>query len=171
MPKAKTVASKKPATRKPAAKSAATPAKKTTTRKVVAKSSAKKTPVAKPARKTTRKPAATAAKTVRKAKTKAPRQTKAALLQQLADKTATDRKTAKAFVDALGELMTTAVSKSGPGVFTLPGLLKVTTRHVPARKGGAMVLNRFTGEMVKQKAKPASVRVKVRALTGLKASA
>ena len=47
----------------------------------------------------------------------------------------------------------------------LPGLLKVNLRKVPARKAGALVRNPATGEMVKAAAKPASVRVKIRALS------
>ena len=120
--------------------------------------------------KTAVKKVALKAKAVRVKKVKVPRQTKSAFLVDLAERTGTDRKTASLFLTELGAMMVAAVGKKGPGVFTLPGLLKVTTRVVPARKGGAMVLNRFTGAMVKQKAKAASVRLKVRPLTGLKAS-
>lgn len=53
----------------------------------------------------------------------------------------------------------------------LPGLLKVNLRKIPARKAGALVRNPATGEMVKAAAKPASERVKIRALSKLKTAA
>ena len=49
---------------------------------------------------------------------------------------------------------------------TVPGL-----RKVPARRAGTPVRNPATGEMVKAAAKPASVRVKIRALSKLKTAA
>jgi hypothetical protein len=53
----------------------------------------------------------------------------------------------------------------------LPGLLKVSLRKVPARKAGTLVRSPATGEMVEASAKPASVRVKIRALSKLKTAA
>ena len=64
-----------------------------------------------------------------------------------------------------------SVHPRGVGEFTLPGLLKVTLRKVPARKAGTLVRNPATGEMVKAAAKPARVRVKIRPLAKLKAGA
>ena len=64
-----------------------------------------------------------------------------------------------------------SVHPRGLGEFTLPGLLKVNLRKVPARKAGTLVRNPATGEMIKGAAKPASVRVKIRALSKLKAAA
>jgi nucleoid DNA-binding protein len=55
----------------------------------------------------------------------------------------------------------------GPGVFQLPGLLKVILvkkKAVPARKG----TNPFTGEEMMFKAKPARNVVRARPLKGLK---
>jgi hypothetical protein len=63
------------------------------------------------------------------------------------------------------------VHPRGLGEFTLPGLLKVNLRKVPARKAGTLVRNPATGEMIKASAKPASVRVKIRALSKLKSAA
>ncbi|GMR19663.1 MAG: hypothetical protein BMS9Abin36_0258 [Gammaproteobacteria bacterium] len=57
--------------------------------------------------------------------------------------------------------------KKGPGVFTVPGLMKVKVVKkpaVPARKG----VNPFTGEEMMFKAKPARNVVKVTPLKGLK---
>jgi hypothetical protein len=64
-----------------------------------------------------------------------------------------------------------SVHPRGVGEFTLPGVLKVTLRKVPARKAGTLIRNPSTGEMVPGAAKPASVRVKVRALSKLKGAA
>jgi hypothetical protein len=64
-----------------------------------------------------------------------------------------------------------SVHAKGIGEFTLPGLLKVTLRKVPARKAGTLVRNPATGEMVPAAAKPASVRVKIRPLSKLKSAA
>ena len=63
-----------------------------------------------------------------------------------------------------------SVSKKGAGSFTLPGLLKITVTSVaakPARKG----TNPFTGEPTTFKAKPATVKVKVRPMKKLKDAA
>jgi hypothetical protein len=64
-----------------------------------------------------------------------------------------------------------SVSSRGIGEFTLPGLFKITLRKVPARKAGTLIRNPATGEMMKGAAKPASVRVKIRALSKLKGAA
>jgi hypothetical protein len=53
----------------------------------------------------------------------------------------------------------------------LPGVLKITLRKVPARKAGTLIRNPATGEMMKGAAKPASMRVKIRALSKLKGAA
>jgi hypothetical protein len=42
---------------------------------------------------------------------------------------------------------------------------------VPARKAGTLIRNPATGEMIKGAAKPASVRVNIRALSKLKTAA
>jgi hypothetical protein len=63
------------------------------------------------------------------------------------------------------------VHPNGSGEFQLPGILKIALRKVPARKAGTMIRNPATGEMMKAAAKPASVRVKIRALSKLKAAA
>lgn len=55
----------------------------------------------------------------------------------------------------------------GPGVFTVPGLMKIKVVKKPATKARRGV-NPFTGEEMMFKAKPASKRVKVLPLAGLK---
>ncbi|MBY6241367.1 HU family DNA-binding protein [Methylosinus sp. Sm6] len=94
--------------------------------------------------------------------------TKAALINHIAEQNELPRKTAAAVYATLEEVFLGSVHPRGVGEFTLPGLLKVSLRKVPARKAGTLVRNPATGEMVKAAAKPASVRVKIRALSKLK---
>ena len=68
-------------------------------------------------------------------------------------------------------IMLGSVHPNGSGEFVLPGMLKVTLRKIPARKAGTLIRNPATGEMMKAAAKPASVRVKIRALSKLKNAA
>ena len=57
----------------------------------------------------------------------------------------------------------------GAGVFAIPGLLKIQKQKVPARKAKKNVPNPFRpGELMDIKAKPASTKIKVRALKALK---
>ncbi len=97
--------------------------------------------------------------------------TKAALINHIAEQNELPRKTAAAVYATLENAFLGSVHPKGVGEFTLPGLLKVTLRKVPARKAGTLVRNPATGEMVKAAAKPASVRVKIRALSKLKSAA
>lgn len=54
------------------------------------------------------------------------------------------------------------------GKVRLKGIGTIKTKKVPARKGGKLVRNPFTGEMVKQKPKPASKKVKLTAAQDLR---
>jgi len=62
------------------------------------------------------------------------------------------------------------VHKKGLGEFTLPGLLKVVVQNVPAKKK-RMGKDPFTGVERMFAAKPASVKIKTRALKKLKDAA
>jgi nucleoid DNA-binding protein len=97
--------------------------------------------------------------------------TKSALINRIAEENELPRKTAASVYATLENLFLGSVHPRGVGEFTLPGLLKVGLRKVPARKAGTLVRNPATGEMVKATAKPASVRVKIRALSKLKTAA
>lgn len=97
--------------------------------------------------------------------------TKSALINLIAEQNELPRKTAVGVYATLENVFLGSVHPRGVGEFTLPGLLKVTLRKVPARKAGTLVRNPATGEMVKGAAKPASVRVKIRALSKLKSAA
>jgi nucleoid DNA-binding protein len=97
--------------------------------------------------------------------------TKTALVNLIAEKNGVTRAVAKGVLDTIEGVMTGSIHPRGVGEFTLPGLLKITLRKVPARKAGTMIRNPSTGEMVPGAAKPASVRVKIRPLSKLKAAA
>ncbi len=97
--------------------------------------------------------------------------TKSALINLIAEQNDIPRKTALGVFATLESVLLGSVHPRGVGEFTLPGLLKVTLRKVPARRAGTLVRNPATGEMVKGVAKPASMRVKIRALSKLKTAA
>jgi nucleoid DNA-binding protein len=97
--------------------------------------------------------------------------TKSKLLNLIAENNNLTRKQAADVLGTLEGVMLGSVHPNGVGEFVLPGILKVTLRKVPARKAGTMIRNPATGEMMKAAAKPATVRVKVRALSKLKAAA
>lgn len=97
--------------------------------------------------------------------------TKSALINLIAEQNDIPRKTALGVFATLESVLLGSVHPRGVGEFTLPGLLKVTLRKVPARRAGTLVRNPATGEMIKSAAKPASMRVKIRALSKLKTAA
>jgi nucleoid DNA-binding protein len=97
--------------------------------------------------------------------------TKSALINLIAEQNDIPRKTAVGVFATLESVLLGSVHPRGVGEFTLPGLLKVTLHKVPARRAGTLVRNPATGEMVKGAAKPASMRVKIRALSKLKTAA
>lgn len=123
---------------------------------------------------TATKKKATATKKTTKSTTLTPVKTaltKSALLNTIAEQNNISRKQASEILATFESVVLGSVHPKGAGEFTLPGLLKVTLRKVPARKAGTLIRNPATGEMMKAAAKPASVRVKVRALSKLKAAA
>lgn len=96
--------------------------------------------------------------------------TKSALVNLIAEQNGLTRSVAQGVLATIEGAMTGSIHPRGVGEFTLPGLLKISLRKVPARKAGTMIRNPSTGEMVPGAAKPASVRVKIRALSKLKAA-
>lgn len=97
--------------------------------------------------------------------------TKAALLNLIAEKNDLTRKQVSDVLASLEEVMLGSIHPNGVGEFMLTGLFKISLRKVPARKAGTLIRNPATGEMMKAAAKPASVRVKIRALSKLKNAA
>ncbi len=93
--------------------------------------------------------------------------TKSEILSNIAKATQLSRKQVVSVLEALSAQIKAAVGKKGPGVFALPGLLKIMVIHKPAtpqRKG----INPFTKQEQIFKAKPARKVIKVRALKALK---
>jgi nucleoid DNA-binding protein len=138
--------------------------------KVAAKT---KAPRAKAARNTTRtagksagaKPAAAAPmKPIKEAFNKS------GLVNHIAETSGVEPKSVKAVMAALEGTMVASVNRKGAGSFVLPGLLKVTAVAVPAKKARKGI-NPFTKEETVFKAKPASVKLKVRPLKKLKDAA
>jgi nucleoid DNA-binding protein len=96
--------------------------------------------------------------------------TKSALVAHLADAAQVAAKDARALLAALENTIVASIGRKSAGTFVLPGLLKITVTSVPAkpaRKG----VNPFTGEPTTFKAKPATVKVKVRPMKRLKDAA
>ena len=95
--------------------------------------------------------------------------TKSAILAEIADNADLSKKQVGAVFDELSNLIQRHVKKGSAGEFTLPGLLKIKTVKKPARKARNGVPNPFRpGEVMDIAAKPASKKVKVLPLKGLK---
>ncbi len=89
------------------------------------------------------------------------------ILNALAESSALSKKQVSAVLDGLAALIGKSLSKKGPGVFNVPGLLKITVQHKPATKARKGI-NPFNGEEMMFKAKPARNVVKIRPLKALK---
>jgi nucleoid DNA-binding protein len=94
--------------------------------------------------------------------------TKTEMLQSIANATDLTKRQVGAVLEALTEEVRKSLGTRGAGVFTLPGLLKIEKKKVPARPTQKGVKNPFTGELQDRPAKPAYSKVKVRALRNLK---
>lgn len=101
-----------------------------------------------------------------KAAKKAP--TKTEIAQNIAAATDLTKKQVVAVLEALTEEIRKSLGNRGAGMFTIPGLLKIEKKKVPARPAQKNVKNPFTGELQDRPAKPAYNKVKVRALRALK---
>jgi len=101
-------------------------------------------------------------------KAKAP--SKSEVLNSIAEETNVPKKDVAAVLEALTNEIKKAMSGKGPGMFQIPGLVKITRKNVPARAAQKNVPNPFKpGEFMDRPAKPASKKVKVTALKNLKA--
>lgn len=96
--------------------------------------------------------------------------TKSALALHLAEQAGVEPKAVKAVMAALEAAILGSVHKKGQGEFTLPGLLKIDVQKVEAKKR-RFGKDPFSGEERWFPAKPASVRIKARALKKLKDAA
>jgi nucleoid DNA-binding protein len=118
---------------------------------------AKKKAVVKVAVKAAKAPAVSADKPFTKSETYA----------YLAHSTGLSRKQVASIFENLAGLIGKSLGKKGPGIYVVPGLMKVKVVRKPATKEREGI-NPFTGEKTIFKAKPARNVVKVQALKGLK---
>ncbi len=89
------------------------------------------------------------------------------ILKILSESTGLAKKDVGRMLERLAELINLDIGRKGPGIFTLPGLVKIVRVMRPATKARKGI-NPFTGQETTFKAKPARNIVKVRALKGLK---
>ena len=93
--------------------------------------------------------------------------TKSATFQRIAEATSMSRKQVATFFDELGKLIKNELGKKGPGVFNVPGLLKIKRVEKPATKAREG-RNPATGETIMIKAKPKRTVVRALPLKALK---
>jgi hypothetical protein len=92
------------------------------------------------------------------------------LITHLAELAAMEVKAVRAVIASLEATILASVHKKGLGSFTLPGLLKDNVVNVPAKKKRTGI-DPFTKQERVFAAKPASVKIKTRALKKLKDAA
>jgi nucleoid DNA-binding protein len=95
---------------------------------------------------------------------------RSSLIAHLAQTAAVEPKVVKAVIASLEATMLASVHRKGLGSFTLPGLLKVNVINVPAKKKRTGI-DPFTKVERVFAAKPATVKIKTRALKKLKDAA
>jgi hypothetical protein len=147
-----------------------------TAKKTMTKAASKKTalPTKKAAKATS--PLKKAAKPAAPAKTATPSKpiktafNRTSLMAHLAEMAAVEVKAVKAVFASLEATILASVHKKGLGSFTLPGLLKVNVINVPAKKKRTGI-DPFTKQERVFAAKPATVKIKTRALKKLKDAA
>jgi nucleoid DNA-binding protein len=93
--------------------------------------------------------------------------TKGEVFTDIADSTGLTKKQVTAVFDEMAGLIKKDLGSRGPGVFTVPGLLKLKRIVKPATKARKGV-NPFTGQEMMFKAKPARKVVKAQPLKALK---
>ena len=93
--------------------------------------------------------------------------TKGEIFTTLGEKTGLSKKQIASVFTALSELIGTDLGKKGPGLFTVPGLLKLKVVRKPATKA-KQGINPFTKEPLTIKAKPARNVVKAVPMKALK---
>jgi len=93
--------------------------------------------------------------------------TKTQILANIAEQTELSKKDVAAVFDALTVEIEKSLAKGGPGQFAIPGLCKIVLKDVeakPKRKGR----NPANGEEIWLNPKPASKKLSIRPLKGLK---
>ena len=93
--------------------------------------------------------------------------TKSDILRTISESTGLARRDVTAVFEEMSAIMKKDLGRRGPGVFTVPGLIKVRVVKKPATKARKGI-NPFTGEEMMFKAKPARKVVKTTPLKALK---
>ena len=94
--------------------------------------------------------------------------TKSEVIGALAEANDMSRKDVNAFFESMGKMIKKDLGRSGPGIFNVPGMMKIKVVRKPATKA-RLGINPFTKEEMMFKAKPARNVVKVLPLKNLKA--
>ena len=93
--------------------------------------------------------------------------TKSEVLTSIAETTGLSRSDVASVFDALSGLIKANVGKKGPGLFVVPGLMKIMVVQKPATKAHKGI-NPFTKQEQMFAAKPARKVIRVRPLKALK---
>ncbi len=93
--------------------------------------------------------------------------TKSEVTGVIADETGLTKKEISSVFEAMAGIIKKDLGRRGPGIFTVPGLMKIRVKRKPATKARKGV-NPFTGEEMMFKAKPARNVVRITALKALK---
>ncbi len=93
--------------------------------------------------------------------------TKSEIYRELSERTELSRKQVVAVFDEMASMIKKDLGRRGPGVFTVPGLMKVKVVRKPATKARKGI-NPFTKEEMVFKAKPARNVVKALPLKAMK---
>ena len=112
-------------------------------------------------------PKAAEAKLAAEKPARAKPKTKAEVYTTLAEKTGVPKKDINAIFTSLHEMIVKELGKKGPGVFQIPGLLKLNVQRKPAVKEHKGI-DPFTKQERVFKAKPARNVVKAKPLKALK---
>lgn len=92
---------------------------------------------------------------------------KSQVIGVIAECTGLNRKDVSNIFSTMSSMIEKDLGKKGPGIFTVPGLMKIKVIHKPATKARKGV-NPFTGQEMMFKARPARNMVRVRPLKALK---
>ncbi|MCL5278868.1 MAG: HU family DNA-binding protein [Planctomycetes bacterium] len=92
---------------------------------------------------------------------------KSEVVSGISEATGLSRKQVNSVFEAMAGQIQKSLGRTGPGAYTVPGLMKLVVVRKPATKAHKGV-NPFTGEETMFKAKPARNIVKIRALKSLK---
>ena len=92
---------------------------------------------------------------------------KTEVITALAEATELTNKQVSGVLDELANLIGENLGDGGPGEFTVPGMMKLKVAHKPATEEHEGI-NPFTKEPMTIKAKPASKKIKIVPLKGLK---